>query len=73
VERAAKWELAKVRAESAQAAAKSAAPLLGIQSLTTPAEDPSRCCPICSERSESRRCKLICSVCGYYMSRADYY
>jgi hypothetical protein len=23
--------------------------------------------------SESRRCKLICNVCGYYMSCADYY
>jgi len=36
-------------------------------------EDPSRYCPVCSERLESRRCKLICSVCGYYMSCADYY
>jgi hypothetical protein len=36
-------------------------------------EDASRCCPVCSQRLESRRCKLICSVCGYYMSCADYY
>ena len=36
-------------------------------------EDPSRYCPVCSQRLESRRCKLICSVCGYYMSCADYY
>jgi hypothetical protein len=36
-------------------------------------EDPSRYCPICSERLESRRCKLVCGVCGYYMSCADYY
>ncbi|HEX8764483.1 MAG TPA: hypothetical protein VF740_04945 [Candidatus Acidoferrum sp.] len=36
-------------------------------------EDPSRYCPVCSHRLESRRCKLICSVCGYYMSCADYY
>jgi hypothetical protein len=36
-------------------------------------EDPSRYCPICSQRLESRRCKLICGVCGYYMSCADYY
>jgi hypothetical protein len=30
-------------------------------------------CPVCSQRLESRRCKLICLVCGYYMSCADYY
>jgi hypothetical protein len=36
-------------------------------------EDPSRYCPICSQRLESRRCKLVCNVCGYYMSCADYY
>ena len=36
-------------------------------------EDASRYCPICSKRLESRRCKLICNVCGYYMSCADYY
>lgn len=36
-------------------------------------EDASRYCPVCSKRLESRRCKLICGVCGYYMSCADYY
>jgi hypothetical protein len=36
-------------------------------------EDVSRYCPVCSQRLESRRCKLICAVCGYYMSCADYY
>ena len=36
-------------------------------------EDASRYCPVCSQRLASRRCKLICSVCGYYMSCADYY
>jgi hypothetical protein len=36
-------------------------------------EDVSRYCPVCSQRLESRRCKLICLVCGYYMSCADYY
>ena len=38
-----------------------------------PLEDASRFCPVCSQRLESRRCKLICNVCGYYMSCADYY
>jgi len=36
-------------------------------------DDVSRYCPVCSQRLESRRCKLICPVCGYYMSCADYY
>jgi Zn finger protein HypA/HybF involved in hydrogenase expression len=36
-------------------------------------EDASRYCPVCSQRLESRHCKLICPVCGYYMSCADYY
>ena len=36
-------------------------------------EDASRYCPVCSQRLESRRCKLVCAVCGYYMSCADYY
>ena len=38
-----------------------------------PLEDASRYCPVCSQRLESRRCKLVCPVCGYYMSCADYY
>jgi hypothetical protein len=36
-------------------------------------EDASRFCPVCSQRLESRRCKLVCNICGYYMSCADYY
>ena len=36
-------------------------------------EDASRYCPVCSQRLESRRCKLMCNTCGYYMSCADYY
>jgi hypothetical protein len=30
-------------------------------------------CPVCNARLLSRRCKLICERCGYYMSCADYY
>ena len=41
--------------------------------VTAVCEDASRFCPVCSQRLESRRCKLICNVCGYYMSCADYY
>ena len=43
------------------------------RSAVAPNEDASRYCPVCSQRLESRRCKLICPVCGYYMSCADYY
>lgn len=38
-----------------------------------PIEDACRYCPVCSQRLESKRCKLVCHVCGYYMSCADYY
>ena len=30
-------------------------------------------CPVCSMKLESRKCKLFCTQCGYYMSCADYY
>src|SRR5712691_10321179 len=71
VERAAKRELAQFQSEPAQAAAQSAATLQGGQRPVARTEDPSRYCPVCSQPLESRRCKLICSVCGYYMSCAD--
>jgi hypothetical protein len=36
-------------------------------------EEPMLYCPVCSTRLTARKCKLICEVCGYYMSCADYY
>jgi hypothetical protein len=73
VEHAAKLESAEVQAEPAQTAAQSVASLQSNASPVARAEDPLRYCPVCSQRLEPRRCKLICSVCGYYMSCADYY
>jgi len=46
---------------------------LGRAAAGLPGEDASRYCPVCSHRLESKRCKLVCTVCGYYMSCADYY
>jgi len=36
-------------------------------------EEPMLYCPVCSHRLVSRRCKLVCEQCGYFMSCADYY
>jgi hypothetical protein len=35
-------------------------------------DEPMLYCPVCSTRLESRKCKLFCAQCGYYMSCADY-
>jgi len=72
VEQAVKPGAAPVRPEPVG----SASPQLATEakeSAIAPQEDASRYCPVCSQRLESRRCKLICAVCGYYMSCADYY
>lgn len=36
-------------------------------------EHPIGFCPVCSERLEPKRCKLVCMKCGYYLSCSDYY
>jgi hypothetical protein len=36
-------------------------------------DEPMLYCPRCNSRLTARKCKLICELCGYYMSCADYY
>lgn len=43
------------------------------QNDETSAEDVMLHCPVCSTKLDSRKCKLFCPLCGYYMSCADYY
>ena len=73
VESAPKQVLAQAHSEPVQPASETAAPSQGNQNQGAGTEDASRYCPVCSQRLESQRCKLICSVCGYYMSCSDYY
>jgi hypothetical protein len=43
-------------------------------SASEPAEsEPMLYCPVCSMKLDTRKCKLFCQQCGYYMSCADYY
>lgn len=72
VERAVKQAPALSRSEPARAQlSRDAASQAGF--TTAARQDASRYCPVCSHRLESRRCKLVCAFCGYYMSCADYY
>src|ERR1700730_6875649 len=72
VEHAVKPGAAPVPPEPAESASSPLGPGAE-QKAIAPPEDVSRYCPVCSQRLESRRCKLVCAVCGYYMSCADYY
>jgi hypothetical protein len=60
-------------ASGAEAAAVSPAAFAADPKAAGNFVDVSRYCPVCSQRLEARSCKLICAVCGYYMSCADYY
>jgi hypothetical protein len=64
---------ASVSLESPGREGSQATETVNLQQDSAPHEDASRYCPVCSQRLTSRRCKLICTVCGYYMSCADYY
>jgi Zn finger protein HypA/HybF involved in hydrogenase expression len=73
VKLAANREIVEALGKTAEASAAFESPVLAAQLSTVRNEDASRYCPVCSQRLESRRCKLICPVCGYYMSCSDYY
>ncbi|MGB7846155.1 MAG: hypothetical protein WBL63_11105, partial [Candidatus Acidiferrum sp.] len=66
-------EMAPVESRGAAVAESPVSRMAADKTAAQAPEDPSRYCPICSQRLESRRCKLVCDVCGYYMSCADYY
>lgn len=40
---------------------------------TSPEQNAMLYCPNCSQRLESRSCKLRCDRCGYFMDCSDYY
>ena len=48
-------------------------PGAGDSARDTQASIPMLYCPVCSKRLESRKCKLMCESCGYYMSCSDFY
>jgi len=73
VKGAAKQELAPVRPELAEDYVGESSPAKVEAEAGVVGMDASCYCPVCSKRLESRRCKLVCPVCGYYMSCADYY
>jgi hypothetical protein len=68
-----KQEMALGESRGAAIAESPASEMTADKAAAAVQEDPSRYCPVCSQRLESRRCKLVCGVCGYYMSCADYY
>jgi rubrerythrin len=35
-------------------------------------EQPAQFCPLCSAKLESRRCKMVCPRCGYFMSCSEF-
>ncbi|MGB2621895.1 MAG: hypothetical protein WBL56_18340 [Candidatus Acidiferrum sp.] len=70
---AAKQEVAPVKRERAEASVGDDSTAKVGKSADAAGIDASCYCPVCSQRLESRRCKLVCPVCGYYMSCADYY
>jgi Zn finger protein HypA/HybF involved in hydrogenase expression len=73
VKLAANREIVEALGKTAEASAAFESPVPAAQLSTVRNEGASRYCPVCSQRLESRRCKLICPVCGYYMSCSDYY
>jgi hypothetical protein len=73
VEHGAKRRVVPISMEPAEVVSGKTAQEEPSRSAVAEIEDVSLYCPVCSQRLESRQCKLICGACGYYMSCADFY
>ena len=41
--------------------------------VKAPAEEfPVQFCPVCSSKLQSRRCKMVCPLCAYFMSCSEF-
>ena len=60
-------------AQEAQGSPPAGARSLTVAALRDGSGEAMLWCPVCSQRLQQRKCKLICERCGYYMSCADYY
>jgi len=42
------------------------------ENVTTLQDLPGEFCPLCSARLQSRKCKMVCPRCGYFMSCSEF-
>jgi hypothetical protein len=52
---------------------RQAEPAASVQSQAPDPGELMRTCATCGSAMEERKCKLICTGCGYFLSCSDYY